>query len=191
MDDRPTLQTDRLILRPFRLADAAEVQRLAGDSRVAEMTANIPHPYEDGMAEEWIGGHAEAFSSGRRVSFAIVRRSGSALVGAIGLVIEKEHDRAGLGYWIGVPYWNQGYCTEAAWAVLRYGFGSLSLSRIHSGHIARNPASGRVMLKIGMTREGYLRRHIRCRGRTEDLVVYGILRDEVVDEANSTARRAC
>ena len=56
----PRLTTDRLVLRPFCLEDAKDVQRLAGDREVAA-TTQVPHPYEDGVAEEWIGGHESAF----------------------------------------------------------------------------------------------------------------------------------
>lgn len=175
MDSRPTLETARLLLRPFTLTDAPEVQRLAGDRRVAEMTASMPHPYDDGVAETWIGSHPEGYEVGR-VELAVTLRPIGTLVGAIGLFVAHEHERAELGFWIGVPYWNQGYCTEAAREVLRYGFGHLGLHRIQANHYARNPASGRVMQKIGMTREGYVRESVLRWDRREDLVLYGILR---------------
>ncbi|MFB2772564.1 GNAT family N-acetyltransferase [Pelatocladus sp. BLCC-F211] len=69
--EQPTLQTQRLILRPFCLADADDVQNFAGAWEVAVMTLNIPHPYEDGMAQEWIQTHPAAFSEGKDVNFAI------------------------------------------------------------------------------------------------------------------------
>ena len=191
MDSRPTLETERLVLRPFRLSDAPEVQRLAGDRRVAEMTMSIPHPYQDGVAEEWIGSHLETFGSGKEVILAVTLKAGGILLGAIGLAVRREHERAELGYWIGVPYWNQGYCTEAAAAVVRFGFESLGLHRIQANHYARNPASGRVMQRIGMTREGCLRRHIRRWDRSEDLVLYGILRDEVIKGVRLPADSTC
>ena len=99
-----TLTTERLVLRPFTLADAPEVQRLAGDRDVASTTLRIPHPYKEGMAEEWIGTHAEKYASGKGLSLAITLRSPGTLVGAVGLEICKEHSRAELGYWIGKPY---------------------------------------------------------------------------------------
>lgn len=83
MKIRPTLQTSRLILRPFTLADAPEVQRLAGAEEIAATTLNIPHPYEDGMAEQWIASHPQAFEEGKLVVFAMERKSDGALVGAI------------------------------------------------------------------------------------------------------------
>ena len=175
---RPTLRTDRLVLRPFALSDASEVQRLAGDEAVASTTSNVPHPYEDGMAEAWIGTHQGRFEKGELVNFAITLAGDGSLVGAIGLIIRADNDRAALGYWIGKPYWNSGYCTEAARAVLRYGFEELGLHRIHASHLARNPASGRVMEKLGMTREGLLRQHVKKRGVFEDNVEYGILKSE-------------
>ena len=175
---RPTIETERLRLRPFALDDAPEVQRLAGDWDVASTTANIPYPYEDGMAEEWIQTHQERFEKGELVNFAIVHRKRGYLIGCIGIAVDKQHESGGLGYWVGEPYWNNGYCTEALWAVLEYGFQVLGLNRIHATHIRRNPASGRVMQKVGMSHEGSLRQHRKRWGEFEDVEVYGILRSE-------------
>lgn len=176
--ERPTLETARLILRPFTLADAPDVQRLAGDRAVASTTQNIPHPYEDGMAERWISTHQEAFERGTQISFAITRRADGALLGGIGLHPNPAHRHAEMGYWIGTPYWNQGYTSEAAAAARDYAFTVLDLHRVFARHLTRNPASGRVMQKIGMTYEGTLRQHSLKWDVFEDIAVYGILRDE-------------
>lgn len=179
MNTQPTFTTDRLLLRPFTLDDAPGVQRLAGDEAVASTTLNMPHPYEDGMAEEWIGSHQAHYEAGESISFAIVRAADTVLVGAISLVnMSARHQRAEIGYWIGVPYWNQGYCTEAARKILQYAFEDLNLHRIIALHFSRNPASGKVMQKLGMKHEGTLRQHAERWGQYEDLHVYGILREE-------------
>jgi [ribosomal protein S5]-alanine N-acetyltransferase len=174
----PELTTDRLHLRPFTLADAPIVQRLVGDRAIADTTLNIPHPYEEDMAKEWIVSHQPRFERGEGVNFAIVRREDEALIGAIGLMVNPSHDRAELGYWIGKEYWSQGYCTEAARAVLHYGFTAFNLNRIFAHHFSRNPASGRVMEKIGMKYEGCLRQHVKKWDVYEDMRVYGILKSE-------------
>jgi RimJ/RimL family protein N-acetyltransferase len=178
MQPQPTLTTDRLLLRPFTLDDAPAVQQLAGAIEIAEMTASIPHPYEDGMAETWIRGQKDRYARGEVANFAIVLRGKGRLIGSIGLRIESSHERAALGYWVGKPYWGHGYCTEAARAVLRYGFENLDLHRIYATHFARNPASGRVMQKLGMVREGCLRQHLKKWDRFEDMVYYGLLRSQ-------------
>jgi len=173
----PTLHTSRLVLRPFVRSDAAAVQRLAGAREVASTTLMIPHPYEDGMAETWIDGQAAAWESGEVLSLAIATEP-DGLVGAIGLRITRQHQRAELGYWIGVPYWNRGYATEAASAVVAYGFTELGLHRVVGRHFPRNPASGRVLTKVGMTHEGTSREHVVRWGVFEDLECYGILESE-------------
>ena len=178
MSHRPTLATERLILRPFQLTDAQDVQRLAGSREIASTTLNIPHPYEDGMAEEWISKHQETFEQGRGVTFAITSRSGGHLIGAISLMGISPGHQAELGYWVGTPYWNQGFCSEASHAVVRYGFQVLGLNRIHACHLTRNPASGRVMQKLGMRHEGCRRQHVQKWELFEDLELYGILRSE-------------
>jgi ribosomal-protein-alanine N-acetyltransferase len=178
MDKQPELITERLVSRPFALSDAPVVQELAGDRAIAASTGTIPHPYEDGMAEGWIGTHRQAFEEDKEAVFAITLREGGSLIGRIGLTIDRSHERAELGYWIGKPYWGNGYCTEAARAVVQFGFEDLELNRIYATHFARNPASGRVMAKTGMTREGCRRQHFQKWGVLEDLITYAILRSE-------------
>ena len=175
---QPVLETSRLLLRPFTRADAPEVQRLAGAPEVADTTLNVPHPYEAGMAEDWIGGHADQFAAGDAAVYAVILRDGACLIGCIGLSISKRHRRAELGYWLGVEFWGRGYMTEAAGALVEHGFSLLDLHKIEASHLARNPASGRVMEKIGMVREGLLRRHILKNGVFEDLAVYGLVKAE-------------
>ena len=171
----PTLATARLILRPFAPEDAGTVQLFAGDREVAATTINVPHPYPDGAAAAWINSHAALWVERRAMSLAITERATGALVGATGLAITAPDRRAELGYWIGRPYWNRGYATEAARAMVEYGFGPLGLHRIMARHLARNPASGRVLEKVGMTREGVLRQHVLKWDVFEDLVVYAVL----------------
>jgi RimJ/RimL family protein N-acetyltransferase len=178
MQEQPTLETERLFLRPFVESDGPQVQQLAGDRDIASTTLNLPHPYEDGVAEKWISGHQRKFENGEEATFAIVTQNENQLVGAVSLRIIPEHEKAELGYWIGKAYWNNGYCTEAARAILRYGFGTLKLNKIYANHYTRNPASGRVMQKIGMSQEGTLRQDIKKWDKFEDLEVYGILRNQ-------------
>jgi RimJ/RimL family protein N-acetyltransferase len=178
MDRIPTLTTQHLRLRSFVLADAPVVQTLAGAREIADTTLLIPHPYPDGVAETWIATHDAAWATGASVTYAMTRREAGDLVGAIGLTISAAHASAELGYWVGVPYWNLGYCTEAARAVLTFGFEWLGLHRIHAHHLTRNPASGRVMEKIGMRLEGVHRDAVRKWDRFEDIAVYGILASE-------------
>lgn len=176
----PHLETERLSLRPFLLSDASDVQRLAGDRAIADTTLNVPHPYEDGMAEAWISGLQTRVEDGDLSVFAVTLKTGSELVGAVTLRIDQSMNRASLGYWIGKPYWDVGYCTEAAIRLVQFGFEELKLHRLHAEHLDRNPGSGRVLQKIGMVKEGIARQHMKKWDRYEDLVLYGLLRSEWV-----------
>jgi [ribosomal protein S5]-alanine N-acetyltransferase len=175
MDSYPELQTARLILREFALADAPDVQRLVGEWEVARTLLSLPHPYEDGMSEKWIATHRPAYEAGERVTWAVALREQAALVGSITLHLHPPHDNAELGYWIGKPYWGCGYATEAAEEVVRYGFEDLGLHRIHASHFGSNPASGKVMRKVGMSHEGHRPEHYKQWETYEDRVEYGLL----------------
>src|SRR5207244_1300970 len=93
--------------------------------------------------------------------FAIVAKDSGELLGAIGQAIDRQHDHGEMGYWIGLPYWNRGYCTEAARSVLAFAFAEIGLHRVFAHHLVRNPASGRVIQKIGMAFEGVHRDAIK------------------------------
>jgi RimJ/RimL family protein N-acetyltransferase len=178
MAERPILITSRLVLRPFQSSDAREVHKLAGEYEIAANTLLIPHPYQRRMAEDWIGGQQEFYDQGKGVIWAITARENGELRGAIGLTLDAEHHKAELGYWIGKPYWSKGYATEAAGAVMQYGFEVLNLNRIFARHLGRNPASGRVMQKLGMQLEGCLRQDAHKWEVFEDVFSYGILHSE-------------
>jgi len=147
--NQPDIKTARLILRPFSAKDAGLVQEMAGNFNVAKMTLNVPHPYLPGMAEEWIETHPLNWESGTGASYAITSKQTKELFGAIGFV-SIEHSQASMGYWIGEPFWGNGYCSEAAAGLVQYGFSSLGLVRVYAEHLSINPASGRVMRNIGM-----------------------------------------
>lgn len=178
MPPHPVLHTARLLLRPFEPPDAPAVETLAGAFEIADATLTVPHPYPPGAAVEWIASHAARWETGAGVTFAIVEREEGAVVGAIGLAIVPKYRHAELGYWVGVPFWNRGYCTEAGRAVLECGFRELGLHRIHARHLTRNPASGRVMQKLGMQLEGIQRGGTLKWGKFEDLAMYAILEPE-------------
>ena len=172
----PTLEAARLLLRPFTQADAPLVQEMAGDVRVSATTLNIPHPYPDGLAREWIGTHAASAAEGGGYVFAIARKSDDALLGAIAITIVRQHARAEIGYWLGFSYWNQGYTTEAARRVVTFGFEELGLNRIQATYWPRNPASGRVMDKAGLRYEGTLRGYVLRKGSFEDTAIHALTR---------------
>lgn len=142
------IKTDRLILRPFTLEDASHVQALAGNRRVSEMTANIPYPYQDGMAESWIKEHQRQMKQGSALVYAITLGDSGELAGAISLTEITRND-ANLGYWLGVPYWGKGYCTEAVRPFITFCFTELKLPMIYARHLIENKASGKVIQKCG------------------------------------------
>lgn len=178
MGEFPIIHTDRLRLRGFTMEDAPTVQKHCADPEVARTTLSLPHPYEDGMAEEWIATHQPAFDAGTNISLAMEHREKEAIVGQIDLRPDRGHQHAEIGYLVYRCFWNDGYATEAARALVDYGFSVLGLHRIFAHHFEGNPASGRVLEKCGMKREGVQRKHIFKWGEFRDLIHYGILRED-------------
>src|SRR5687767_12773817 len=124
--DQPFLKTSRLVLRPYTMADAPAVQRIVSDRELASTTLSIPHPYPDNGAVEWLKSIEPKWAEGSGAVFAITLAAGGGeLIGSIDLRIKPEHRHAEMGYIIARPNWGNGYVTEAAAAVLRFGFETL------------------------------------------------------------------
>jgi RimJ/RimL family protein N-acetyltransferase len=172
------LRTDRLVLRPFTMDDAADVRRYLSDAAIAKHTLTIPHPYPDGAADEFIAAQAPAWAAGKKVTWAVTRAKDGVLVGAISLQLTRAHRRCEVGYWIARPEWGQKYATEATRRVVAYAFDVLDMHRVEAHHFVENPSSGRVMENVGMSPEGLHRGVVWRDGAPRDLRSYAILRTD-------------
>ena len=157
-------RTERLLLRPGWPEDAPALARGLGDEAIVRNLASVPWPY--GLAE------AEAFLASPRarneLSLLVFRRTHGApqLIGSAGV---NRHDDGSseLGYWISRRHWGLGYATEAAGAVVDIARHALRVKQIGAGHFLDNPASGRVLEKLGFRPTGeILPRHSAGRGTT-------------------------
>lgn len=136
------MKTPRLTLRPLVPHDATRIADLGGDWDVARMTGRIPYPYSSVAALEWVSGLADG-----EVVFGI-EYSGE-LIGICGYSSSDDGTSAELGYWIGKPYWGQGFATEAANALMGFGFTKGGIKRFTCRHFIENVPSGRVAAKLG------------------------------------------
>ncbi len=169
------LQSERLILRPYRPSDIPSLVRLVGAREIAATTLRIPHPYSEKDARALL----RRFSKEKPTThFGIFLRNTGEHCGGAGLNLELDHDRAELGYWVGVPFWGRGIASEAAEAVMRYGFETLGLHRIYANCYVGNDASTRILVKLGMKYEGRLRHHFKKWNEYRDSDNYGLLADE-------------
>lgn len=145
---------------------------------MARMMLRVPHPYPDGAALEFIRGARARWEKGDGYTFMCEETGSGSIVACAGLEVAPEHLHAELGYWVAIECWGAGYATEASRAVVAFGFETLGLRRVHAGHYAHNPASGRVLEKVGFRHEGLRPRHIRRLDEFVDLVLTGLLRED-------------
>ena len=167
------LRTKRLLLRTYCESDVPALARLLGAREIAATTLRIPHPYTESDARLFLLSQQSPASK-----YGMFELMTGDLVGGVGLVVEEQHKRAELGYWVGLPCWGKGYATEGAREMLRHGFEDLKLNRIFAGVFGGNQASARVLLKIGMKYEGTARQHFLKWGQFLDDECYGILVSE-------------
>lgn len=147
----PTLATERLLLRGPVRQDADRIAELANDFTVSSMTTRIPFPYRLSDAEVFID-HALGADWDREPTFAIEHRS-FGVVGMIGFRT-TANGRPEIGYWLGRPFWNRGYATEACRAALDWARRDWRKRLVVAGHFADNPASGQVLCKAGFLYTG-------------------------------------
>ena len=168
------VRTERLLLRQGWIDDAPELAR-AIDESIARNTTRMPWPYPLAAAEAWLGREQDSHAP---TCLVFARTAGNPrLVGGVGL--NPDDDGHELGYWIARPCWGLGFATEAASALLREARESLRIDRIHAGHFADNPASGRVLRKLGFRPTGRTeRRHSAARGGAVDCVLFGEANEE-------------
>lgn len=185
-----TIETDRLILRRFTVDDApAMFHNWAGDPQVTEYL--IWQAYADvrGVAE-YLRSVAEQYDNPTFYEWAIVLKETGEPIGSIGSYNLRESIEAiEVGYCIGRRWWGQGIVPEALRAVTAFLFRTVGANRIEAKHDVRNPASGVVMAKCGMTREGVLRQAARYNRGICDVCLYSILREEFFKI--SEQREAC
>jgi RimJ/RimL family protein N-acetyltransferase len=163
VDVTPVVSTERLILRGPVVTDAPAIAALANDINVSGMTGNIPYPYGLADAEAFIA-RAQSTDWGCEARW-VVEHAAFGVVGGLGL---KAGERPELGFWLGRPFWNRGYATEAARGALRWVKRDWRKSVVVAGHFADNPASGQVLCKAGFLYTGDIeRRPSVARGRDD------------------------
>ena len=173
------LRTPRLVLRDFSGDDFAALARYHRDPRYREF---IPAPANGDestreLLDRFIGWQGEEPRS--RFQLAVARTSSGEMIGSVGLRRRAPEKRvADVGFELAPPHWGQGYATEAAAALVGYGFSELGLHRVFAHCIGENEASARVLARIGMRREGVLREHEFFRERWWDVHLYGMLAAE-------------
>ena len=148
---RDILKTERLVLRKPVLADATRMSDLMSDPDITRMTATIPYPFIPLAAEFWIMRQKSNWERGLSYGYAITENGGD-IMGVMDLFTNGDGDRE-IGYWLGKPYWGKGYITEAARAIIDEAFARFEIDYIDAGYFYDNPASGRVLDKLGFERK--------------------------------------
>lgn len=174
----PVLKSERLLLRPFTLADAGPVAKMAGDYDLYRTTLSLPHPYVEENAVGWIKQHETHLHEHGFYTWAIELKATSELIGCISIGQNLKQHTGELGYWIGKPFWNKGFGTEASKIVMDFGFKALCLNKMLGRFFTINPASGKIMAKCGMHFEGTLKESILKDGTYHDIGYYGLLRSD-------------
>jgi len=160
------LETERLLLRSPEAGDASFFAEALGDFDIVKYLATAPHPYSQADALTFVEKVSKARALGEGWCFTILSRASGAPVGACGLHLQDG--RYELGYWIAKPYWSRGFATEAAKRLLAFGFGVVQAEAIEAGWFHDNPASGRVLAKLGFEAS-----HVEpwpCRARGESVL---------------------
>lgn len=174
--------TNRLIIRPFVVSDAKRVYECCNDYEVVKTTLGIPWPYSEKMAESWISRKEEETKEGSSHEYAIcLKENPDNIVGCISLMgTNSAAKKAELGYWLERKLWGQGIATEAARAMIDFGFTTLKLNSIYARFFDINPASGRVMEKCGMTYAGMLRKHEFRFDQYYNIKFFEILKEDIL-----------
>ena len=169
-----------LSLRFIDEHDIEDIARLANDRDIAKTMANLPYPYTLTDAKTWLS-YVNRTESEH--VFAIADKKH--FMGIIGLVHERDNNRAELGYWLGKKYWNKGFASGAVEMILGYAFGVLNVNKVYAQAFGTNTASHKVLEKNGFVREGCLKDHYVRMGKTHDVIYYGLQKTDVKDDTKA------
>lgn len=181
MENFPVLKGNKIVLKEMHLHDAEAIYNLAKNENVSKYTLNIPYPYKMEDAVWWINNAKEKFKTKEQFTFGIFILDTEEFIGGIGLIVDQKNSKASIGYWVGEPFWNKGYTTEALKLILNFGFNDLQLNKLFAHHLVENTASGRVMQKAGMILEAELKEHNCKNGVFRDIKQYRLTRKEFQD----------
>ncbi len=174
----PDIETPRLRLRKLTMRDAQDIFAYSQDPQVARY---VLWDAQTSLSEarSFLRFMTRKYRLGEPASWGIEYLPTGKIIGTIGFSwIQRENASAEVGYSLSRSYWNQGIMTEALKALLEYGFTVMNLNRIEAQHETENPASGAVMRKCGMQREGLLRQRLLNKGRFVDVELYAILKSD-------------
>ncbi len=178
MNSLPVILTKRLRLRMPVAKDIPQLVEYANHPQISKMTLNVPHPYQEKDAISWLNMANQGFEDKNHFVFAICKQTDDKFMGGIGLRVNSRFNHAELGFWLGEPFWNNGYVTEATGKILEFGFEQIGLRKIFATHMIDNPASGKVMIKNGMIKEGELVDHIKKADEYYTVIQYRLTKDE-------------
>ncbi|MFO1185973.1 MAG: GNAT family N-acetyltransferase [Alphaproteobacteria bacterium] len=156
------IRSKRLTLRPVERRDAARIIEALGDYDLARNLATVPHPYPAKSFEDFLARHEARGSSSR--PFVILERDVVGMIGLSDILRDETNAVATIGYWVAKPFWGRGFATEAGGALVEHAFSTLGFTALKSGHFKDNPASGRVLAKLGFRYTGESKRHSLARG---------------------------
>ena len=175
----PELETSRLVLRPLKMKDAKDIFAYASDPDVARYVLWEPHKTV-ADTRNYIRYIRALYHRGLPASWAVTLRKSGQVIGTIGFMWYSDANSAAeIGYSFSKAHWNMGYATEALRAVIDSVFRTLPVNRLEAQHDVRNPASGRVMEKGGMRKEGVLRQRIKNKGEFVDVALWSFLRTDL------------
>lgn len=179
LKELPVLETERLLLRRVASTDLEDVFEFSSDPVVAHhMTWEKNSSKEETLAN-FLQPAIKGYEEGQCGTWAIVHKESDKVIGTCSFVDwSNEHHKAEIGYVLNRKFWGCGFATEAFKEVIKYGFDTLQLNRMEGGCDIDNFDSEKVMLKLGMTFEGVLRKNELIKGEFRDTKVFSILKDE-------------
>ena len=173
------LETERLLLRPPERRDIPALVPLANNYDVAKNLSKLPYPYTAQHGEEFVTRASEQWETGSDYPFSITRKSDGAFLGGCGL--HPKEGSIDFGYWLGQPFWKQGYATEAARRLVAFAFDELNAAHVWAGWFHDNPRSGNVLAKLGCKPNGFEKRHCLARGMDIGCNIVVMTREAFID----------